>query len=139
MTSLADDCESPSEGGNENTSILDVASQGYCVGCGACGVLSGGAVQLTLGPTRQYSPDFRGADPVTVAAVSKVCPFTHDSGGVASVSPREDWESLQRDPIIGRYRSIYTGRVADQRRILGSSSGGLTTWILRRPLCVRMR
>ena len=115
-------------------SIRDVVSQGYCVGCGACAVRSGGVVSLTLSPTRTYTPDLARAGRDDLAAMSQVCPFSYDGAGVTSVASSQGWDSLPHDPVVGRYRAIYTGRLNHPQALMSSSSGGLTTWLLQRLL-----
>jgi coenzyme F420 hydrogenase subunit beta len=113
--------------------IADVISRGMCIGCGACELRTNGAVRVRLGPLGLYEADAARATPPELAAASTVCPFSdaaEDEDGIAA----RHFPALERREGLGRHRSLYAGRVTEQERVVGSSSGGLTSWFLEQVL-----
>ena len=112
--------------------IEETLARGICIGCGACGAVTDGAVKLTLGPTRLYRPDLGDATEEQVRSASRVCPFSDESPNESELgAPR----SNTRPPLydkLGAYTYTFAGRVADADYLEGSSSGGLTSWLARR-------
>lgn len=113
--------------------IIDVIESNTCVGCGACGVATGGRIPVTIRPRGYYEADIAGASPSDLATASRVCPFTNESENEDTVAGRL-FPDLPRDAQIGHYRSLFAGRVADEAEIPSSSSGGLTNWTASRLL-----
>lgn len=62
-----------------------------------------------------------------------MCPFTNDSEDEDAIAARL-YGDLTHDERIGRYRSLYAGRIADDGEVPFSSSGGLTNWTLTKLL-----
>lgn len=109
--------------------IREVVSSGMCVGCGGCSILTGGAIPVQLGRYGVYQADLAPATSSQVDAADRVCPFSDSSKDEDRLS-EELYGTLPSDPRIGRHRSVYAGRVSDDERVIGSSSGGLTSWFL---------
>lgn len=101
-----------------------------CIGCGVCSIASSGAIPVTISSRRLYQADLTSAPPDALRAASRVCPFSDESPNedaiVAAVNP----ETPHRHPLLGSYTSISAGRVNDDEYVVGSSSGGLTSWLL---------
>lgn len=114
-------------------SIEDVVARGMCVGCGGCAVRTSGAIPVTLGRRGLYEADLGSATPAQIADADGVCPFSDASPDEDSLA-EEHYGSLPADPRIGRHRSIHAARLTDDDRVLGSSSGGLTSWFLEQLL-----
>ena len=101
-----------------------------CIGCGACSVATGGAISLKLTPTRLYQADISGASESQVRTASRVCPFSDDSPNEDQLgAPRED-PQMHRHHLLGNFTRTFAGRVSHDEHVLGSSSGGLTSWLL---------
>jgi coenzyme F420-reducing hydrogenase beta subunit len=111
------------------STIEDVVGRDMCVGCGACRAATGGRIPVTIGRFGAYGADLTGVPAATRATGSTVCPFAHESRDEDAVAA-EAYPDLPRDERLGRVRTIRAGRVADDARVRGSSSGGLTTWVL---------
>ncbi|MBM7502743.1 Coenzyme F420 hydrogenase/dehydrogenase, beta subunit C-terminal domain [Agromyces aurantiacus] len=109
--------------------ISDVVARGMCVGCGGCAIRTGGAIPVRLDRYGMFQADLTAADPEQLEAADRVCPFSDSSPDEDQVSEAH-YAELPTHPRIGRYRSVYAGRVVDDDRIVGSSSGGLTSWFL---------
>ncbi|GAB3067847.1 Coenzyme F420 hydrogenase/dehydrogenase, beta subunit C-terminal domain [Nocardioides zeae] len=112
-----------------DASFSQVVDSGCCVGCGACEVATGGSVTVRLGPTRTYQadPDVSLADSATA---SSVCPFADETVDETALGARL-YPELPEDPRTGRYLAGYAGRNPDAALVPDSSSGGLTSYLLR--------
>ena len=110
-------------------SITDVVEGDMCVGCGACGVATSGRIPVTIRPRGFYQADLSAATDADLALGSRVCPFANESKNEDEVADGL-FADLPHDPRIGRYRSLFAGRIADDGQIPFSSSGGLTNWTL---------
>lgn len=109
--------------------IRDVVSRGMCVGCGGCSIRTAGAIPVELGSYGMYQADLSSATSSQIDAADRVCPFSDSSKNENRLS-EERYGELPSDPRIGRHLSVYAGRVTDDARVVGSSSGGLTSWFL---------
>lgn len=110
--------------------IEQVVQRDICVGCGACQFITRGEIQVRRNTLGYYSADLSHARPRSLATASRVCPFSNESRNeddiAAAVFPAE----LKNDPRTGKYLSIAAARTTDDDYLRGSSSGGLTSWIL---------
>lgn len=109
--------------------IEKVISCGMCVGCGACSVRTGGAVPVTIGRYGVYQADVSSLSPSHRAEASSVCPFSDDSRNEDELAATR-FGTLDGDELVGRSRDVWAGRLNDEERLMGSSSGGLTSWLL---------
>ncbi len=100
-----------------------------CVGCGGCSIRTDGAIPVQLGSYGMYQADLSSATSAQIDAADRVCPFSDSSKDENGLS-KESYGALPSDPRIGRHLSVYAGRVTDDARVIGSSSGGLTSWFL---------
>lgn len=114
---------------NRTISIDQVVTNGFCVGCGACRVKSGGSLEMQLDEQGLFRPAIETASPQLLQNVDAVCPFSDASADETALG-----EALFRDkakshdPRVGFYASTFAGRIADDALVQRSSSGGLTTW-----------
>jgi coenzyme F420-reducing hydrogenase beta subunit len=81
----------------------------------------------------KWQADLGRADSQSIEVASRVCPFSDDASN-EDVLGRQMWPNLPQDPRVGRWRDGWAGRVSDEKKILGSSSGGLTTYVLEQLL-----
>ncbi|HEX5858129.1 MAG TPA: coenzyme F420 hydrogenase/dehydrogenase beta subunit N-terminal domain-containing protein, partial [Microbacterium sp.] len=108
--------------------IEDVVGRGMCVGCGACSAATGGAIRVTIGTRRQYEADLTGAPEAAVRAGSRVCPFSDESRNEDAIAT-DRFAGLQYDARVGYFSTLKAARLTDEGRLMGSSSGGLTSWV----------
>ena len=113
--------------------ITEVIDRNMCIGCGACSVRTSGAIPVTLGRYGLYEADLSQATGAQLAAASRVCPFSDHSKDEDELAGDRHGQ-LPRDERLGRHLTIHAGRVADPQRLVGSSSGGMTSWVLERLL-----
>ncbi|HWI31644.1 MAG TPA: Coenzyme F420 hydrogenase/dehydrogenase, beta subunit C-terminal domain [Microbacterium sp.] len=117
----------PEPGGPMHT-IEDVVGRGMCVGCGACAARTGGAVRVQIGTRRSYEADLTGATPAAVREASRVCPFSDESRNEDAIA-NDRFAGLRHDPRVGYFSTLKAARLNDESRLMGSSSGGLTSWV----------
>ncbi|WP_168209121.1 Coenzyme F420 hydrogenase/dehydrogenase, beta subunit C-terminal domain [Agromyces intestinalis] len=108
--------------------IEEVVARGMCVGCGACAVRTDGRVPVTIGARRSFEADLDGVGADDLRAASRVCPFSDESRDEDAIGATR-YPDLPHDARIGRYSGLFAGRLRDGDRALGSSSGGLTSWV----------
>jgi len=119
--------------GNAAVTIEHVVENNVCVGCGACNVATGGRIPVVLRPQGYYQADLAGVSQSDLDIGSRVCPFS-DSAKNETELAQTRYPELAEDPRIGKYGSLLAGRIKDDSQIPASSSGGITTWVLRRLL-----
>lgn len=110
--------------------IEEVLSRGMCIGCGSCAVRTGGRVSVALSSRGIWQADAHHADRADRRAASRVCPFSDEAANEDAIAAAI-WPGLAQDDRVGRWRDAWAGRVADDAVVTGSSSGGLTTYVLR--------
>lgn len=108
----------------------EVLSRGMCIGCGSCAVRTGGRVFVELGPLGIWQANAGRAEPADLRAASQVCPFSDDAANEDALAAAR-WPGLPEDGGVGRWRDAWAGRVCDDAAATASSSGGLTTYLLR--------
>lgn len=113
---------------DDRGSIHDVVARDMCVGCGACGVASGGKVSVTLGIRGQYRADITALDGSEIRSLSSVCPFSRFSRNEDEISA-DRYSELKYEEGIGFVRSMFAGRASGDSELLKTSSGGLTSWL----------
>lgn len=115
------------ENAESGPTIQRVVESGACVGCGACGVATGGRIPVTIRPRGYYQADLSGVSRDDLETASRVCPFADESPDEDALAS-ERYPKLPNDNRVGTYRSAFAGRILDRAQIPDSSSGGLTTW-----------
>ncbi|WP_394554212.1 Coenzyme F420 hydrogenase/dehydrogenase, beta subunit C-terminal domain [Agromyces sp. MMS24-JH15] len=108
--------------------IEDVVRGGMCVGCGACAVRTDGRISLELGRRRSWEADLADVVEPDLRAASRVCPFSDEARNEDQLGASR-FPGLPHDPRVGRYSGLFAGRLVDEARLLGASSGGLTGWV----------
>lgn len=109
-----------------------VINGGYCIGCGACAVMSNSAIKMDLDDYGRYVPTVTQScqQQEMSASVSTVCPFSEQASNEDQISQKLFSQDCQYHPKIGYYLKTYAGYAAEgDFRQLGSS-GGIGTWIV---------
>lgn len=114
--------------------IEDVTARDMCIGCGGCSVVTSGAVSVSLGRFGTYEADLSGASEDQRRAASGVCPFSDEAPDEAEVAASTFGGAMPIDDFTGAHLGVYAGRVRDAAYLEGSSSGGLTSWLIQRLL-----
>lgn len=110
--------------------IEETIERGMCIGCGACGVATRGAIPIQLSRKRFYQANTQGVDEALVRTGSRVCPFSDESPNEDELAAPQGRSTNEVDSKLGQYTSLFAGRVEDDEYLLGSSSGGLTSWMV---------
>ena len=111
--------------------IEDTVDRGMCIGCGACSVATNGAIPLTLGLGGMYSASLDGVAEEQIRRGSRVCPFSDEALDEDALgAPTPAGNELPSDPRLGRHGRVLVGRHRSDEYLMGSSSGGLTSWLL---------
>ena len=110
--------------------IEQVVARDICVGCGACQFATRGDITVQRNDLGYYRADLTTASPQSIATGSRVCPFAQEAPNEDAIAAEVFPAVLREDPRTGKYLSIAAARVTADDYLLGSSSGGLTSWIL---------
>lgn len=90
---------------------------------------------MTLGTSRLYSASIEDASEEMVRRASRVCPFSDEAKNEDELgAPHAHGSELSHDTRVGSLTRVFAGRLTDDERLLGSSSGGLTGWLLEQLL-----
>lgn len=112
--------------------IEEVIDRGMCIGCGACGVATSGAIPISISTKRLYQADIKSVEQSQIRAGSRVCPFSDESPNEDVLGAPQQNINTKADSKLGNYTSLFAGRVEDDEYLLGSSSGGLTSWLVEK-------
>jgi coenzyme F420 hydrogenase subunit beta len=115
-------------------SISRVVANDCCIGCGGCGVSTGGGAKVYFNEIGLFQADVHEMDSNSLAVASRVCPWSDESDDETVMAARLFDPALAKDERIGMYRSTLAARVVEQGRVEGSSSGGMTSWVAQRLL-----
>lgn len=114
-------------------SITNVVEAGACIGCGACSVITGGQIPMQVNKYGVWQADPSRALPLARELGSRVCPFADESPNETALAALE-YHNLPEHPLVGRYLEAFAAQVNDDEYLRGSSSGGLTSWLLQQLL-----
>lgn len=117
-----------------------VVTPGYCSGCGACAGMHPGALTMVVDRYGAYIPaarDGEGRD--APAGARAVCPFADGNADEDAIGQAlfAGVPGIRHAAGIGFYMGCFAGAVADDSFRAGSTSGGVTSWVLQRLLAER--
>lgn len=110
--------------------IEETIARDICIGCGACAAASGGAIEVSLSSYGIYKPNLLDASEEQIRSASRVCPFSDESLNEDVLSAPQADEAMVKDSKLGSFSQTMAGRVSDDDYLPGSSSGGLTSWLI---------
>lgn len=111
--------------------IHEVVSRGMCVGCGACHVVHDHSIRIVRTPLQTYVPDLSSASTAAVDLANRVCPFSDGTPNETQIGDSlYAGEATHQSVNTGHYVSFHAGRITNEEQLMGSSSGGLTSWFL---------
>lgn len=114
-------------------SIRDVVKTGLCTGCGACSLVTSGAIVVSTNQFLTQEASLNGVSKENLLAADSVCPMSDNAPNEDQIAGRVFGErALNYKQGIGFYNTLYAGRLNDVQGILESSSGGLTSWFLEK-------
>jgi coenzyme F420 hydrogenase subunit beta len=113
-----------------------VVKGGYCVGCGACAMVSGSSIKMDLDSHGQFvariNTDETGSS--SGVSVQTVCPFSNESLNEDELSKELFGKTAKHHKKIGYYLSTYAGYVNEGDFRSRGSSGGMATWVISKLL-----
>lgn len=111
--------------------IKDTVDRDFCIGCGACAFASEGVIPIQLDENGMYSAILTDVSNDLLERVDKFCPFSDAADNEDVLAEKLFGSEMNKHGFLGRYLNTYAGRVSSTPYIKGSSSGGLTSWLLR--------
>lgn len=111
--------------------IKDTVERDICIGCGACAYASGGQIPIILNDDGMYAADLTDVPDDVLRAVDSVCPFSDAATDEDAFAAKLFGTNLTDHEFLGKYLGTYAGRVSSTPYLEGSSSGGMTSWLLR--------
>lgn len=110
----------------------NVISKGYCIGCGACAVITDSPFSMEMSKSRIFQAAItkdESNDRMNVATAA-VCPFLSETN--EDVIAEEQFAGQATfDDKIGYFTDTFCGYVSDEGERLSSGSGGLTIWLAK--------
>lgn len=116
--------------------LKQVVDGGCCIGCGLCSYVLEDDEMAVLNEEGMFQPNLEKMSSDGSSAwdlAEMVCPFS-DSGPDENQIAQKLFPNLPRDERIGRFSSLYVGRITDETRLNMATSGGVITWVLCRLL-----
>lgn len=114
--------------------VSQTIERGICIGCGACTYATGGQIPILLNEDGMYTAQAGQYSEETYAVADLVCPFSDAAFDEDQISELVHSVELKRHEFLGSYSKTFVGRVQSIEYLEGSSSGGLTSWLLARLL-----
>ena len=115
----------------DSFTILDVVRQGLCVGCGACAAVSPN-IEMQFVRSKVYLPMLDHAGEADLRRADDVCPLSDSARNESEIADQIfPGQSDHYSENIGYFNYLAIGHIADDRVRLGSSSGGLTSWMVK--------
>ncbi len=111
-------------------SIKKAIEHGLCMGCGTCKLVLKDKVDIKLNDYGFYHAQVNVGTDLSLA--SNLCPFSNDSLNETQVSKYLYNDKLSYDSRVGYFSNIYAGSIQDIESKMNSSSGGLTTWFIKK-------
>lgn len=120
------------------TSLDDIVSGGFCIGCGLCAAVAPKAgIEMRLSPERNLRPEpARPLDQMELDKVLKTCPGVTLRGPFTADDPESD-PMVPMDPVWGAARRVARGHATDAETRFRASTGGIMTAINRHLLRTR--
>lgn len=116
------------------STIQQVLENQLCVGCGACAVAMN-SIEISRDEFGIPRADISKLSKREIENASRVCPFSSSAMNEDALSKNLfSAITTHQHPGVGYYLSVFAGRVLDDEKLMGSSSGGLTHWICTRLL-----
>ena len=114
--------------------IHQVVAGGYCVGCGSCAAISGGALTMRRQDDGTYVPGQRSSEHsggVDDDALAAACPFSSRCRSEDELSKEFLPDADQHHRELGYYLESHVVHVTSEELRASSSSGGFARWLLK--------
>lgn len=114
--------------------VRQTIERGVCIGCGACAYATDGQIPITLNADGMYVAKGGEGSSDAYALADPVCPFSDAAFNEDQLSELVHDAQLEKHEFLGVYSKTFVGRVRSLDYLDGSSSGGLTSWLLEQLL-----
>ena len=101
-----------------------------CIGCGACAYATEGRIPIVINDDGMYAATANGVADADFLRADAVCPFSDGALNEDQISELVHDDEVSRHEFLGSYTKTYAGRVSSLEYLEGSSSGGITSWLL---------
>ncbi len=110
-------------------SIIESTEEGYSVGSGAYSVANA-KIETILNEYGEYQYSFEAEE--YLISASSVCCMSNVSDDETTIAHQlySDVEGVKYNSVIGLYKNLYIGYVAEGSYRKNGSSGGMATWLL---------
>lgn len=109
--------------------IKKVIDNGYCIGCGACAVVSNN-IQISRNEYGLKTANYN-SNALLENDISQICPFaTSLNESTLGEKLFSNIDSIKFEPKLGYYLALYAGKINDDNQRIATSSGGLISWLL---------
>lgn len=116
--------------------VRQTIDRDICIGCGACTYATGGQIPIVLNENGMYVASAGPYPEETYTSADLVCPFSDAAFNEDQLSELVHDAELHKHDFLGSYSKTFTGRVRSIEYLEGSSSGGLTSWLLEQLLAL---
>lgn len=113
-------------------SIEKVMSNGFCVGCGSCKLALHDNANIELNDLGFY--DIRLDSQIDLSTATQLCPFSNDALNETALGQKLYKGDFKYDERVGYFSHVYAGSIQNRDLKMNSSSGGLTSWFIRKLL-----
>lgn len=113
-------------------SIEKVISNEFCVGCGTCKLALHDNANMKLNNLGFYNVEVKSE--TDLKSATKLCPFSNDAKNETKLGTELYKSHLKYDERVGYFSNVYAGSIKDSSIKVNSSSGGLTSWFIRKLL-----
>ena len=119
-------------GMNQVSELNKVIDGGYCIGCGACALVSPQSVELVEDEYKRYQGRIKlDASDADLKKAELVCPFSNSQPNEDEISQKVfDYEAGSYAEVVGYYQSLYAGHVSETALRKKVTSGGILTYTL---------
>lgn len=113
-------------------SIEKVISNEFCVGCGTCKLALHDNANMKLNNLGFYNVEVKSE--TDLQSATKLCPFSNDAKNETKLGSELYKSHLKYDERVGYFSNVYAGSIKDSSIKINSSSGGLTSWFIKKLL-----
>lgn len=120
------------------TNVCEIVEADLCVGCGGCAAYVPQSIRMKLNDYGAYTPILTENCTSAVDAINalEVCPFSSLAASEDDLAAQRfaTQNGIEHNAEIGYYHKCFVGHVTSPQDRFASSSGGITTWLLKEML-----
>lgn len=109
--------------------IREVVQNDCCIGCGACAFAAPESASLSQRKNGLYTAELESN---VDQNLDEICPFSDNSTDEDTLGAQLYGDLPHSSDELGRYLSLFAGRVTSNEMRINSSSGGLVSWVASR-------